>query len=180
MSKQAVQNKVVIYQAKNGAIELRGDATHETIWATQAQIAEVFGVERSVVTKHIKNIYKEQELSQDRTCAKIAQVQTEGGRSVERTVEHYNLDLIISVGYRVNSKTATQFRQWATSTLRCTYHQGLYHQPQAGCQKLRRLPQISRRHPGTSPRTCHPRPKGRPRSHQGIRDHLGIARCLRP
>lgn len=124
MSKQAVQNKVVIYQAKNGAIELRGDATHETIWATQAQIAEVFGVERSVVTKHIKNIYKEQELSQDRTCAKIAQVQTEGGRSVERTVEHYNLDLIISVGYRVNSKTATQFRQWATSTLRAHITKG--------------------------------------------------------
>ena len=109
---------VVLYQAKNGAIELRGDASRETIWATQAQIAEVFGVERSVVTKHINNIYKEGELEEKGTCAKFAQVQIEGTREVTRTVEQYNLDLILSVGYRVNSKTATQFRQWATKTLR--------------------------------------------------------------
>ena len=106
-----------MYQAKSGAIELRGDAQKETLWATQAQIADVFGVERSVVTKHIRNIYKEKELEQKATCAKFAQVQTEGSRVVERSLEHYNLDTIISVGYRVNSKTATQFRQWATRTL---------------------------------------------------------------
>jgi len=106
-----------MYQAKSGAIELRGDIQKETLWATQAQIADVFGVERSVVTKHIRNIYKEKELEQKATCAKFAQVQTEGSRVVERSLEHYNLDTIISVGYRVNSKTATQFRQWATKTL---------------------------------------------------------------
>lgn len=106
-----------MYQAKSGAIELRGDIQKETLWATQAQIADVFGVERSVVTKHIRNIYKEKELEQKATCAKFAQVQTEGSRVVERSLEHYNLDTIISVGYRVNSKTATQFRQWATRTL---------------------------------------------------------------
>lgn len=111
-------NDLVIYQTSSGEIGFRGDFSHETIWATQAQIAEVFGVERSVVTKHIKNIYKEQELEEKPTCAKIAQVQIEGNREVVRNIEHYNLDMIISVGYRVNSKTATEFRKWATKTLR--------------------------------------------------------------
>lgn len=118
MKKSGVKNNLVIYQAPSGEIQFRGDFSHETIWATQAQIAEVFGVERSVVTKHIKNIYKDQELVEKATCAKIAQVQKEGGRAVVRNIEHYNLDMVISVGYRVNSKTATHFRKWATKTLR--------------------------------------------------------------
>lgn len=119
MKKKLIKNKeLVIYQAKSGAIELRGDFSSETIWATQAQIAEVFDIERSVITKHIKNIYKEGELIEKATCAKIAQVQVEGKRTVERRIEHYNLDAIISVGYRVNSKQATQFRIWATKTLK--------------------------------------------------------------
>lgn len=116
MKKEGKQ--VIIYQAPSGAIEFRGDQERETIWATQSQIAEVFGTERSVITKHIRNIYKEKELEARATCAKIAQVQTEGKRRVERIIEHYNLDVIVSVGYRVNSKTATHFRQWATKTLR--------------------------------------------------------------
>lgn len=115
---KTMKKETVIYQAKSGAIELKGDFSRETIWATQAQIADVFGIERSVITKHIKNIYREKELEEKATCAKIAQVQIEGKRQVKCIVEHYNLDLIISVGYRVNSKTATQFRQWATKTLR--------------------------------------------------------------
>jgi len=112
------KNNLVLYQAKNGAIEFRGDLEHETIWATQAQIAELFEIERSVITKHLNNIYKEKELDMKSTCAKIAQVQKEGKRLVERNIEHYNLDVIISVGYRVNSKTATEFRKWATKTLK--------------------------------------------------------------
>ena len=80
MKKKQEQKSVIIYQAKSGAIELRGDFTRETIWATQAQISEVFNVERSVITKHIKNIYKDKELDEKATCAKIAQVQTEGER----------------------------------------------------------------------------------------------------
>lgn len=76
--KKKSSGAVVIYQAKNGAIELRGDFSKETIWVTQAQIAQVFGIERSVITKHIKNIYTEKELEQRATCAKIALVQTEG------------------------------------------------------------------------------------------------------
>lgn len=106
---------LVIYQAKNGAIELRGDFSHETIWATQAQISEVFGVERSVVTKHIKNIFKDKELNENSVCAKFAHT-AKDGKTYE--VQHYNLDMFISVGYRINSKMATEFRKWATKTLR--------------------------------------------------------------
>lgn len=118
MKKKQSPNSVVVYQAKSGAIELRGDVRAETVWATQAQIADVFGVERSVITKHIRNIYKDDELAEKGTCANFAQVQKEGKRTVSRAIEFYNLDVILSVGYRVNSKTATQFRQWATKTLR--------------------------------------------------------------
>lgn len=118
MAKQKIAKDVVIYQAKNGAIELRGDYSHETVWATLDQIAEVFGRDKSVISRHLANIYKEGELDKRTTVAKNATVQIEGGRSVERNIEYYNLDAIISVGYRVNSKTATQFRQWATKTLR--------------------------------------------------------------
>lgn len=109
---------VVIYQAKNGAIELRGDASRETVWATMDQIAEVFGRDKSVISRHLKNVYLEGELDRGSTVAKNATVQIEGNRRVERIIEYYNLDAILSVGYRVNSKTATQFRQWATKTLR--------------------------------------------------------------
>ena len=118
MKHKQTKNNIVIYQAKNGAIEFRGDFERETIWATQEQISKVFGIDRSVITKHINNIYKESELEEKATCAKIAQVQKEGKREVLREIAHYNLDLILSVGYRVNSKTATMFRQWATKTLR--------------------------------------------------------------
>ncbi len=117
--KNIQKNKgVIIYQAKNGAIELRGDAKQETLWATLDQIAEVFGRDKSVISRHLKNIYKEGELEERATVAKNATVQLEGGRRVERVIEYYNLDAIISVGYRVNSRTATKFRQWATKTLR--------------------------------------------------------------
>ena len=111
-------NKPVIYQTKSGEIKLRGDFDKDTIWATQKQIAEIFEIERSVITKHIRNIYKDDELDFDSTCAKFAQVQKEGNRTVKRNIEYYNLDTIISVGYRVNSKRATQFRIWATKVLK--------------------------------------------------------------
>ncbi|HBT64031.1 MAG TPA: cell filamentation protein Fic, partial [Ruminococcaceae bacterium] len=89
----------------------------ENFWMTQKAIAELFETERSVITKHLTNIYAEEELDKQSTCAKFAQVQTEGSRKVSRLVEFYNLDAIIAVGYRVNSKKATRFRQWATKTL---------------------------------------------------------------
>lgn len=115
---------VVIYQAKNGALELRGDASHETVWATQAQIAEAFEVDVRTINEHIQNIIKTKELGEKATIRNFRIVRIEGTRSVERDVRHYNLDMILSVGYRVNSKKATRFRQWATNTLREYITQG--------------------------------------------------------
>src|SRR3989344_5206648 len=115
MPKKQIKNNTVIYQAKNGAIELRGDTSRETIWATQAQIAEVFQTERSVVTKHIRNILKDKELDVDSVCAKFAHTADDGK---VYQMQFYNLDVILAVGYRTNSKRAIEFRQWATKTLR--------------------------------------------------------------
>ena len=111
----AKKTGVVIYQAKSGAIELRGDFSKETIWATQAQIAEVFAIERSVVTKHIRNILKDKELDERSVCANFAHT-AKDGKTYQ--VAYYNLDVILAVGYRTNSSRAIQFRQWATKTLR--------------------------------------------------------------
>jgi len=112
------QGEMIIYQNNKGAITLRGDFNNETIWASLEQIAALFERDKSVISRHISNIYKEGELERRATVAKNATVQTEGERKVVREIEFYNLDTIISVGYRVNSKTATQFRQWATKTLK--------------------------------------------------------------
>ena len=91
---------------------------NDTVWLTQSQMAELFGVDRTSIVRHIRNIYKSEELDQNSTCAKNAQVRTEGHRSILREIPYYNLDMIISVGYRVNSKNATSFRRWATSVLK--------------------------------------------------------------
>lgn len=112
------KNDIVVFQAKNGAIELRADVSDNTIWATQSQMAELFDVNPQAITKHLNNIYKESELSKKATCSILEQVQNEGGRSVKRMLNLYNLDAIISVGYRISSKVGTKFRQWATKTLR--------------------------------------------------------------
>lgn len=91
---------------------------NETVWLTQAKLGILFDVDRTVINRHIHNIYKTGELEESATCAKIAQVQIEGGRKIVRAQPFYNLDMIIAVGYRVNSLRATRFRQWATSVLR--------------------------------------------------------------
>ena len=90
----------------------------ENIWLTQARIGELFGVDRTAVTKHLQNIYSDGEFNKDPTSAKIARVQTEGKRQIHREVEYYNLDAILSVGYRVSSSQATHFRIWATERLK--------------------------------------------------------------
>jgi prophage maintenance system killer protein len=113
-----VNNTMVIYQAKSGAIEMRGDMNKETLWASLDQIARVFGRDKSVISRHISDIFKTQELDRTATVAKNATVQIEGGRKIRRNIEYYNLDIIIAVGYRVNSKSATAFRIWATKTLK--------------------------------------------------------------
>lgn len=113
-----LNKKLAIYQAKNGAIELNFDDKKETVWVKLDQIALLFDRDKSVISRHIKNIFKEEELSKNSTVAFFATVQKEGNREVERSIEFFNLDMIISVGYRVNSKMATKFRKWATKTLK--------------------------------------------------------------
>ena len=108
----------ILYTTPNGDVQLDILLQDENLWLTQKGLAELFGVERSVITKHLKNIYDSGELAKVSTCAKFAQVQQEGNRTVRRELEYYNLDAIISVGYRVNSSKATQFRIWATKTLK--------------------------------------------------------------
>lgn len=117
-------SRLIIYQAKSGAIELKGDLKTETIWATQKQLAQVFRVNIRTVSEHIKNIFKTKELKEISTVRKFRIVQTEGARQVSRKIDHYNLDMIIAVGYRINSKRATKFRQWATKTLKQHITQG--------------------------------------------------------
>ena len=111
------EDKIILYATDAGNVTVSVRFEDENFWMTQKVIAELFEVERSVVTKHLSNIYEEQELDKTSTCANFAQVQNEGGRSVSRSIEFYSLDAIIAVGYRVNSKKATRFRQWATKTL---------------------------------------------------------------
>ncbi len=118
MPKKNKAGQLVVYQTKSGALELRGDLEKETVWATQAQVAQAFNVDVRTVNEHIKNIYKTDELTEKATIRKFRIVQTEGQRQIERELNHYNLDMILSVGYRVNSVKATAFRQWATKTLR--------------------------------------------------------------
>ena len=108
----------LIYQSDTGAISLRSDDENQTVWATQKQMAGLFDVEIPTINEHIKAVLQSGELEEEATIRKIRIVQQEGNRSVARNVAHYNLDMIISVGYRVNSKQATRFRQWATGVLR--------------------------------------------------------------
>ncbi len=112
------ESEIILYTTPNGEVRIDIRFEGETFWLTQQKIADLFDVDRSVVTKHLGNIFKEGELDKEATCAKFAQVQTEGSRQVKRNIEFYNLDAIIAVGYRVNSYNATQFRIWATKTLK--------------------------------------------------------------
>jgi len=112
------RGEIAVYEAENGEVRLDVRLDRDTVWLTQRQMADLFGRDRSVVTRHIQNAFREGELDPEATSAKYAQVQPEGGRAVSRVVDHYNLDVIISVGYRVRSWHGTRFRQWATHTLR--------------------------------------------------------------
>ena len=112
------RGEIVIFKAADGQTAIHVRLEQETVWLNQSQLAELFKTNRTSILKHIRNIYKTGELVVESTCAKIAQVQKEGGRRISRNILYYNLDLIISVGYRVNSKRGTQFRIWATRVLR--------------------------------------------------------------
>ncbi len=110
-------DQIIIYQTPDGQTAIDVKLTENTIWLNQYQLSELFDTDRTSLTKHIKNVYQSGELNEDSTCAKFAQVQQEGARKIKREITHYNLDLIISVGYRVNSKRGTQFRIWANKVL---------------------------------------------------------------
>ena len=112
------EKQIEIYKGLKGEVVFNVDAEGETIWATRAQIAQIFGVTPRNITDHLRNNYETGELDEKRTRKKNFLVQTEGNRSVRREVDLYNLDMIISVGYRVNSKKATNFRIWATNVLK--------------------------------------------------------------
>lgn len=114
----AETNNIVFYQTENADVVVNVVYKDETFWLSQKAMAALFDVNTQAITKHLSNIYEEQELVKDSTCSILEQVQKEGKRNVKRSVEFYNLDAIIAVGYRVNSKKATKFRQWATKTLR--------------------------------------------------------------
>ncbi|MBN3033791.1 MAG: virulence protein RhuM/Fic/DOC family protein [Candidatus Saganbacteria bacterium] len=111
MKKKIVSNQIAIYQGPTGALELKADAGRETIWATQAQIARIFGVERSVVTKHIGNIFSSDEVSQKSNVQKMHIPNS------DKPAAFYSLDIILAVGYRTNSSRAIEFRRWATKIL---------------------------------------------------------------
>ena len=112
------ENKIVIYQTEDGQTQIDVRLENDTVWLTQAQMAELFQTDRTSIVRHINNIYKVEELDREATCAKIAQVQIEGKRTVKRNIPFFNLDMIISVGYRVNSKRGVKFRQWANKVLK--------------------------------------------------------------
>ena len=114
-------SSIVLYMTDDGNTQLEVKLEKDTVWLTQSQMAELFGRDRTVVGRHIANVYKEGELSREVTRAFFAQVTPHGampGKTHSQQVPFYNLDMVISVGYRVNSKNATRFRQWATSILK--------------------------------------------------------------
>ena len=112
------RGEIVIYQTKDGKTSIDVKLENETVWLNQAQMGELFQTDRTSIVKHVNNIYKSEALEKDSTCAKIAQVQMEGNRTIKRHIIYYNLDMIISVGYRVNSMRGTQFRIWANKILK--------------------------------------------------------------
>jgi hypothetical protein len=110
--------ELLLYQTEDGLTRVEAKMVNESVWLSLGQMADLFQRDKSVISRHISNIFEEGELSTGATVAKFATVQTEGDRQVQREVEYYNLDVIISVGYRVKSHRGTQFRIWATQRLR--------------------------------------------------------------
>ncbi len=118
MKKAQQNNNIIIYEGKNGQPKLEVSMKDETVWLTQAQMVELFQSSKANVSEHIKNIFDEGELTSEATVRKFRTVRKEGDREVAREIEHYNLDMIISLGYRIKSSIATHFRKWATARLR--------------------------------------------------------------
>ena len=118
MSNEPRSGEIILYTAPDGVARIEVTYESETFWLSQRKIAGLFGVSVPTVSEHLTNVFDSGELDREATIRKFRIVQSEGGRDVEREVDHYSLDAIIAVGYRVNSKQATQFRIWATNTLK--------------------------------------------------------------
>lgn len=134
-------SNIVIYQTPDGETEIDVRLEGDTVWLSQAEIALLYDTDRTSISRHITNIYKSEELVESATCAKIAQVRFEGNRRIERTINTYNLDMIISVGYRVNSKYATRFRMWANRILKEYLTRGYAINHNAKAEQLEELKQ---------------------------------------
>ena len=113
-----MNSEIILYKTEDGTVKIDTIFQNETIWLSQNSMAELFGVNVPAISKHLKNIFEEGELQKETTLSKMETVQNEGGRQITRNKDFYNLDAIIAVGYRVNSKRATQFRIWATAILK--------------------------------------------------------------
>jgi hypothetical protein len=111
-------SELILYTTEDGLTKLSVQLEDETVWLTQKQLVELYQAAKSTISEHIKNIYADEELTPEATVRKIRTVQTEGNREVSRELDYYNLDMIIALGYRINSKIATRFRQWATQRLK--------------------------------------------------------------
>ena len=112
------QDQIVIYQTEDGKTQIDVRLENETVWLTQTQMAQLFKSSRTNVLEHIQHIYEDEELEKEATCRNFRQVRQEGKRTVNRAIIMYNLDMIISVGYRVNSKRGVKFRQWANKVIK--------------------------------------------------------------
>ena len=113
-----LNNKIIIYENQDGKLPISVRIEGETVWLTQMQLADLFSTTKQNISLHIKNIFEEGELTKEATVKEYLTVQKEGNREIKRQIEYYNLDLIISLGYRIKSSIATRFRQWATARLR--------------------------------------------------------------
>ncbi len=122
--KKILDNQIVFYQSPDGAVNVEALFAEENIWLTQKKMAELFGTTPQNITQHLKNIYADGEVEQTATCKEFLQVQKEGEREIKRTITFYSLEVIIAVGYRVNSEQGAQFRQWATGILKNYIHKG--------------------------------------------------------
>jgi len=111
-------SNIEIYKTESGETEISVRLENDTVWLNLTQLVALFQRDKSVISRHLNNVFKENELSKKATVAIFATVQTEGGREVERKIEHYNLDVIISVGYRIKSQRGIQFRIWASKVLK--------------------------------------------------------------
>ena len=140
-----MEDKIIIYQTEDGQTQIDVRVENETVWLTQAQMAELFQSSRTNIVEHIQHIYEDEELEENPTCRKFRQVRQEGNRMVTREIPMYNLDMIISVGYRVNSKRGVKFRQWANRILKQCLIKGFAvndHIRQEQIGELRQLVQV--------------------------------------